>query len=145
MYAYQAGKSAIQEVLISFSKIPLWYQLQLSNGREKFIKIELFISVCKYKSYRDCLKSKRYDKGRQAVQRTASPNILVPSVWNWLCVTFLAPRVLRWLLDFWKIPPPMLYKANVRITKSMRGKYPKYKCSYFKFYRHLEKKNPENK
>jgi hypothetical protein len=24
-------------------------------------------------------------------------------VWNWLHVTLLSPRILRWLLDFWKI------------------------------------------
>jgi hypothetical protein len=33
-------------------------------------------------------------------------NICGSSVWNLPHVTFLAPRILRWLLDFWKIRLP---------------------------------------
>ena len=29
------------------------------------------------------------------------------SVWNLFHVTFLMPRILRWLLDFWKIYAPL--------------------------------------
>ena len=68
--------------------------------RSKIYKIRFCISVCEHRSYQDCLKSKRYDKGRQVVQCTVSPNILVPSVWHRLRVTFLAPRILRWLPVF---------------------------------------------
>jgi len=32
-----------------------------------------------------------------------APNICGSLVWNLLFVTVLAPRILRWLLDFWKI------------------------------------------
>jgi len=31
------------------------------------------------------------------------PNICGSSVWNLLCVTLLAPIILKWLLDIWKI------------------------------------------
>jgi hypothetical protein len=34
---------------------------------------------------------------------TVAPNICGPSVWNLLHVTLLAPRILKWLLHFWKI------------------------------------------
>ena len=40
---------------------------------------------------------------------TVVPNICGSSVWNFLHVTILAPRILRWLLDFWKICAPMLH------------------------------------
>jgi len=40
----------------------------------------------------------------------APPNILGPPAWNLLHVTFPAPRILRWLLDFWKI----LYTSGIR-------------------------------
>jgi hypothetical protein len=33
---------------------------------------------------------------------TLASNICQSSVWNVLHVTFLVPRILRWLLDFWK-------------------------------------------
>jgi hypothetical protein len=32
-----------------------------------------------------------------------APNICGPWVWNLLHITLLAPRILRWLIDFWKI------------------------------------------
>jgi len=35
------------------------------------------------------------------------PNICGFSVWNLLCVTILVPRILRWLVDFWKICAPL--------------------------------------
>ena len=35
--------------------------------------------------------------------RTAAPGFCVSSVWKWLHVVHLAPRILVWLLDFWKI------------------------------------------
>ena len=34
---------------------------------------------------------------------TVAPNICGTSVWNLLHVTFLAPRILRWLPDLWKV------------------------------------------
>jgi len=34
------------------------------------------------------------------------------SVWSLLHVTFQAPIILRWLLDFWKIKMPVIYTAN---------------------------------
>ena len=35
---------------------------------------------------------------------TLAPNISESSsVWNWFCVTLLALRILRWLVDFWKV------------------------------------------
>jgi len=39
---------------------------------------------------------------------TMAPNISGFSVGNLLHVTLLAPRILRWLLDFWKICAPMV-------------------------------------
>ena len=38
---------------------------------------------------------------------TAGPNIFGSSMWNLLYSTLLAPRILRWLLDFWKISAPL--------------------------------------
>jgi len=32
-----------------------------------------------------------------------APNICGSLVWNLLHVTLLEPKILRWLLDFWKI------------------------------------------
>jgi len=34
---------------------------------------------------------------------TVTSKICGSAVWNWLHVTLLVPRVLRWPLDFWKI------------------------------------------
>jgi len=46
--------------------------------------------------------------GRQIAWNTefcaVASNIFWPSVWTWLRVTTLASRILRWFLDFWKIP-----------------------------------------
>jgi len=70
MYTYQAGKSVMKEVFISFSKIPLWYQLQLSNGGEKFTNSNFVFQFVNIEVIRTVWKSKRYDKGRQAVQCT---------------------------------------------------------------------------
>ena len=44
---------------------------------------------------------------RRQVTRTAkfcavSPDVCGSSIWNLLCVTLLALRILRWLLDLWK-------------------------------------------
>jgi hypothetical protein len=39
---------------------------------------------------------------------TAAPNTFGPSIRNLLLVTLLTPRILRWLLDFWKICAPLL-------------------------------------
>jgi hypothetical protein len=39
--------------------------------------------------------------------RTVAPNICASSVWNLLHVTIQTTRILRWLLDFWKICAPM--------------------------------------
>jgi hypothetical protein len=38
---------------------------------------------------------------------TVVPNIFGSSVWNLLYSILLAPRILRWLLDFWKISAPL--------------------------------------
>jgi hypothetical protein len=38
-----------------------------------------------------------------------APNICGSSVWNLLYVTLLSPKILRWLLDFWKIHVPLAY------------------------------------
>jgi hypothetical protein len=35
-----------------------------------------------------------------------APTICGSSVWNWLDVTLMTPRILRWLLDVWKICTP---------------------------------------
>jgi hypothetical protein len=45
--------------------------------------------------------------GQQVAQMTkvcvVSPNICDSLVWNLLQVTILDPKILTWLLDFWKI------------------------------------------
>ena len=50
--------------------------------------------------------------GRHATVATASftlaSNMCGSSVWNLLHVTLLAPRILRWLQNFWKIYAPLL-------------------------------------
>jgi len=38
---------------------------------------------------------------------TVAPNIFGSSVWDMLHVMLLAPRILRWLLDFWNIYAPL--------------------------------------
>jgi hypothetical protein len=38
---------------------------------------------------------------------TLAPNMCGPSVWNLLYVVLMAPRILRWLLDVWKICVPL--------------------------------------
>jgi hypothetical protein len=38
---------------------------------------------------------------------TVAPNICGPSMWNLLYVTLMAPRILEWLLDFWKSFAPL--------------------------------------
>ena len=58
-----------------------------------------------------------YDSGRQILgamspRLTLTPNICSSSVWFWRRVTILIPRILRWLLDFWKIWGPFSYKKN---------------------------------
>ena len=48
---------------------------------------------------------------RQVAEATelcmVGPNIFGASVWNLLYSTLLAPRILRWFLDFWKIGAPL--------------------------------------
>jgi len=38
-----------------------------------------------------------------------APDICGSSVWNLLCVALVVPRILRWLLDFWKVFATLLY------------------------------------
>jgi hypothetical protein len=40
---------------------------------------------------------------------TVAPNICGFSVWNVRHGTLLAPKIFRWLLDFWKICGPVRY------------------------------------
>jgi hypothetical protein len=35
---------------------------------------------------------------------TMAPNTCGASIWTWFRITLLASRILRWLLNFWKIP-----------------------------------------
>jgi len=39
---------------------------------------------------------------------TAAPNVCGSSVWNFPHVTFLLPRILRWLLELWKVLHPVV-------------------------------------
>jgi hypothetical protein len=43
---------------------------------------------------------------------TVAPNICGSSVRNVLLVNILAPRILRWLLDFWKMCAPLIWIAD---------------------------------
>ena len=45
---------------------------------------------------------------------TEAPNICGSLVWNLLHVTFLAPKNLRWLLDFWKMCATLQYTNTIR-------------------------------
>lgn len=38
-----------------------------------------------------------------------APDICGSSIWNLLCVTLVAHRILRWLIDFWKVFASLLY------------------------------------
>lgn len=52
-----------------------------------------------------------YPGGQVAVANKfceVAPNICGPLVWNLLRVTRPAHRILRWLLDFWKIYAPLI-------------------------------------
>ena len=46
-----------------------------------------------------------------------APNIYGASVWSCLHVTILAPRILRWLLGFWKICARFSWFIVHRITR----------------------------
>ena len=43
---------------------------------------------------------------------TVAPHICASSVWNFLHVTLLDPRILRWLPDVWKFLHPALFYIN---------------------------------
>ena len=43
---------------------------------------------------------------RQVAMETLAPNIYEPSARKFLHVTILAPRILGWILDFWKFSAP---------------------------------------
>jgi hypothetical protein len=47
-------------------------------------------------------------KSRTTKFYTAAPNICGSSVWNLLHATLPEPRILRWLLNFWKVCAPLL-------------------------------------
>jgi len=49
-----------------------------------------------------------YPGGQVAVATKVAPNICGSLVWNLLHVTRPAHRILRWLLDFWKIYAPLV-------------------------------------
>ena len=51
-----------------------------------------------------------------------APSICGPSVWNLLHVTLLAPIILRWVLDFWKICAP-LYENDLKRLPSHTSVY----------------------
>lgn len=43
---------------------------------------------------------------------TVASSVCGPSVWNFLHVKLVAPRILRWVLDFWKTCAPLLQGLN---------------------------------
>jgi len=49
-----------------------------------------------------------------------APNISGSSVWNLLYVALLAPGILRWLLDIWKICATLLQVMVLRDSASMK-------------------------
>ena len=51
---------------------------------------------------------------------TVMPNICGPSLWNLHHITFLLPRILGWLLDFWKICAPLLYTWNKNVSSILK-------------------------
>jgi hypothetical protein len=52
-------------------------------------------------------------QGRTNPGKTTAPSICGSSMWNLLRITLLAPRILRWLLDFQKICVPQIYCVSV--------------------------------
>jgi hypothetical protein len=88
-----------------------------SRCRQKLIYVSSSednkISHIQTPSYSTLLKYVQYQSsGRQVTRMNAlfmmEPNICEFSVWNLLCVTtFVVPRILRWLEDFWKICAPL--------------------------------------
>ena len=53
---------------------------------------------------------------------TVWPNMVESTVWNLLNVTILAPRILRWFLDFLKLCAPLLF--SVAHAVGITGQYP---------------------
>jgi hypothetical protein len=45
---------------------------------------------------------------------TATPNIRGSAAWLLLHVDLLAPRFLRWFLDFWKIFAPVMHSVSIQ-------------------------------
>ena len=54
---------------------------------------------------------------------TVAPNVCGSSVRKLLHVTLLMPRILRWLLDFWKISTPLLYTNFEKELKNIYRKH----------------------
>ena len=45
---------------------------------------------------------------------TVAPVMFSYSLWNVLRVTLLAPRILKWLLDCWKVCAPLAYNFKAQ-------------------------------
>lgn len=75
-------------------------QLSFLHGRRVFIWHKALPLVCS-------------NPGRQVAMASkfclVAPDICGSSVWNLLCVTLVAHRILRWLIDFWKVFASLLY------------------------------------
>lgn len=68
------------------------------------------------------VKQKCTDSGHQIARATniftLPPDICGLSAWNLLRITLLMPRILRCLLDYWKIYGPLFYASFAKIFNS---------------------------
>jgi hypothetical protein len=72
----------------------------------RFLRNTPYMHVCLYWGKRKGVRS----TGRNFC--TLAPNICGPSAWNFPCVTLVASRILRWLLDFGKNCTPLCKRSR---------------------------------
>jgi len=57
---------------------------------------------------------------------TVAPNTFGPSMWTWFLITLLTSRILKWFLEFWKIPTfvsPILSGSIDKIFGSVASEF----------------------
>jgi hypothetical protein len=98
----------------------IWYSVHIKG-------IQTQQNYVKY----DCEAERARDAGaRQPELCTVALSVCGSSIWNLLHVTLLAHRILRWLLDFWKICGHLLWSHNKLEHKWREGRWQVYLLIY---------------
>ena len=118
MKAYAFLHTCAIHITLDYSAVArIWGNHKLS-GTPNFWRCEDSITVSLSVSFLSCFqqcknlfKQECTNPGCQITWKTkfcmVEPNICGALVWNLFHVTVLAPRILRWLIDFWKICEPL--------------------------------------